>query len=126
MRRALSNVLPHAQRAPRADGIALSAPLRARDAACGPFRRPRPCDLSAPPQLRIAQRLRELRVDAELTQAEVARRTGIQRPVIARIERGMHMCSLETLTRIAGALDLDMETVCVVLDPAWCASALAC
>lgn len=84
---------------------------------------PRPCDLSSPPQQRLGQRIRELRIDAEWTQAELGRRTNIQREIIARIERGMHFTSLDVLTRIARALGLDVETVCVVLDDAWCASA---
>ena len=53
---------------------------------------------------RLGQRLRELRVAAGLTQAELARRTGIHRPNIARVEAGRHTPSLETLARLASAI----------------------
>jgi DNA-binding XRE family transcriptional regulator len=53
---------------------------------------------------RLGARLRELRVAAGLTQAELARRTGIHRPNIARVEAGRHTPSLETLARLAKAI----------------------
>ncbi|MEZ4287021.1 MAG: helix-turn-helix transcriptional regulator [Polyangiales bacterium] len=58
-------------------------------------------------EMRAAQvgaRLRELRLAAGLTQAELARRTGIHRPNIARVEAGRHTPSLETLNRIVLAI----------------------
>ncbi|MGD8863812.1 MAG: helix-turn-helix transcriptional regulator [Myxococcales bacterium] len=53
---------------------------------------------------RLGARLRELRMAAGLTQAELARRTGIHRPNIARVEAGRHTPSLETLARLASAI----------------------
>lgn len=53
---------------------------------------------------KLGARLKELRLAAGLTQAELARRTGIHRPNIARVEAGRHTPSLETLSRIAGAI----------------------
>jgi DNA-binding XRE family transcriptional regulator len=53
---------------------------------------------------RLGARLRELRLAAGLTQAELARRTGIHRPNIARVEAGRHTPSLETLARLASAI----------------------
>lgn len=53
---------------------------------------------------RLGARLKQLRLAAGLTQAELARRTGIHRPNIARVEAGRHTPSLETLSRIAGAI----------------------
>jgi transcriptional regulator with XRE-family HTH domain len=41
---------------------------------------------------------------AGITQAELARRTGIHRPNIARVEAGRHTPSLETVARLAEAL----------------------
>jgi DNA-binding XRE family transcriptional regulator len=49
----------------------------------------------------LGQRLRQLRKAAGLTQEELSRRTGIHRPNIARVERGRHMPSLETVAKIA-------------------------
>jgi transcriptional regulator with XRE-family HTH domain len=85
---------------------------------------PCPCDLTAPVRQRIGGRLRELRVDAELTQEQVAVRTGMHRPVVGRLERGIHDVSLDALARYAGALDLDLGTVCCVLDDEWINGAL--
>lgn len=53
---------------------------------------------------KLGARLRELRLAAGLTQAELARRTGIHRPNIARVEAGRHTPSLETLARLAAAI----------------------
>lgn len=53
---------------------------------------------------KLGARLRELRLAAGLTQAELARRTGIHRPNIARVEAGRHTPSLETLARLASAI----------------------
>jgi len=63
---------------------------------------------------RLGARLRELRLAAGLTQAELARRTGIHRPNIARVEAGRHTPSLETLARLATAIGVSTT---VVLSP---------
>jgi DNA-binding XRE family transcriptional regulator len=63
---------------------------------------------------RLGARLRELRLAAGLTQAELARRTGIHRPNIARVEAGRHTPSLETLARLASAIGVPTT---VVLSP---------
>jgi DNA-binding XRE family transcriptional regulator len=60
---------------------------------------------------RLGARLRELRVAAGLTQAELARRTGIHRPNIARVEAGRHTPSLETLARLASAIGVPTTSV---------------
>jgi DNA-binding XRE family transcriptional regulator len=62
---------------------------------------------------RLGARLRELRLEAGLTQAELARRTGIHRPNIARVEAGRHTPSLETLARIANAIGVSTTHVLV-------------
>lgn len=66
----------------------------------------------------VGARLRELRVDAELSQAQVARlrQLGSHRPIICRVERGVHEVDLHTLQRYARALDLDVLTVLAPLD----------
>ncbi len=60
---------------------------------------------------RLGARLRELRLEAGLTQAELARRTGIHRPNIARVEAGRHTPSLETLARLAAAIGVPTTRV---------------
>jgi len=62
---------------------------------------------------KLGARLRELRLAAGLTQAELARRTGIHRPNIARVEAGRHTPSLETLARIANAIGVPTTHVLV-------------
>jgi len=76
--------------------------------------RRRASDSGLPPRLRstkqylkgseLGARLKQLRIEAGLTQAELARRTGIHRPNIARVEAGRHTPSLETLSKLATAI----------------------
>ena len=60
---------------------------------------------------KLGAKLRKLRLSAGLTQAELARRTGIHRPNIARVEAGRHTPSLETLTRLANAIGVPTTSV---------------
>lgn len=60
---------------------------------------------------RLGARIRSLRLQAGLTQAELARRTGIHRPNIARVEAGRHTPSLETLARLAAAIGVPTTRV---------------
>ncbi len=55
---------------------------------------------------RIGSRLREARKMRELTVAELARRAGMKRPNLSRLEHGRHRPSLDTLERLAEALDI--------------------
>ncbi len=52
-----------------------------------------------------AQQVRRLRQQAGLTQEALAKRAGLARPNLARVESGRYRPSLETLERIARALD---------------------
>ncbi len=60
---------------------------------------------------KLGARLKSLRQAAGLTQAELARRTGIHRPNIARVEAGRHTPSLDTLTRLAAAIGVTTTTI---------------
>jgi transcriptional regulator with XRE-family HTH domain len=64
----------------------------------------------------IGRRLRELRLDAEISQAELGRRAGIHRPIVGRLERGLHVHDLDSLQRYARALDIDLLTVLAPVD----------
>ncbi len=64
----------------------------------------------------LGARLRQLRLENGLTQAELARRTGIHRPNIARVEAGRHTPSLDTLARIADAIGVSTAQVLVAHD----------
>jgi DNA-binding XRE family transcriptional regulator len=59
----------------------------------------------------LGARIRMLRLGAGLTQAELARRTGIHRPNIARVEAGRHTPSLETIARLAAAIGVPATRV---------------
>jgi DNA-binding XRE family transcriptional regulator len=80
----------------------------AKDAAGGHVA---PASLGDVDGVRLGQRLRALRLAAGLTQAELARRTGIHRPNIARVEAGRHTPSLETLARLAAAIGVPTTRV---------------
>lgn len=80
----------------------------------------RGCTLT-PEQLKIAKkladRLRELRVRAGLKQADVARKSGIARPNVVRLETGRHhVPSVESVVRYCRAIGAQPSEVFSVLD----------
>ncbi len=56
----------------------------------------------------IADRLRQLREAKKLSQADIEKRTGLVRPYISRIENGHTVPSIETLEKMARALEIPM------------------
>lgn len=52
--------------------------------------------------LKVAQRLREARVQAGLSQGQVARELGWHRPTVTEIEAGRRRVAADELTRFAG------------------------
>lgn len=56
----------------------------------------------------IGQRIRGARDDAGWTQQDLAQRTGIRRPNIARLERGAGLPNLSTLIKIAAGLEIPL------------------
>ena len=60
---------------------------------------------------KTARLLREQRESLGLSMNEVARRTGLAQQTISFVERGMRMPTLDTLLRIASALDIDLSEV---------------
>ncbi len=54
----------------------------------------------------FGERLRNARRDAGLTQSQLVRISGIPKPTLSRYENGHVMPSLQTLARLAEALDL--------------------
>lgn len=57
-----------------------------------------------PPTKRLAMRLKRLREDCELTQEQLAKRSGVSHGYLARLEIGMHDPSMSTLVKLAKAL----------------------
>jgi DNA-binding XRE family transcriptional regulator len=66
----------------------------------------------------ISGELRRLRREAGLSQGELAKLIGSHRPIVARIENGHHVASLDTCDRIARACGSDIEQVAFVVDVA--------
>ncbi len=56
----------------------------------------------------IGDRLRELREAKNLSQGDIQKRTGLVRPYISRVENGHTVPSLETLEKMARALEIPM------------------
>lgn len=57
---------------------------------------------------RVGERLRELRLEAGLTQAALAERLGTTQSAIARLEGGRQRTTLEGVDRVAQALGCDV------------------
>jgi transcriptional regulator with XRE-family HTH domain len=56
----------------------------------------------------LSQRLRQLRHEKKLTQADVENKSGLLRCYISRVENGVTVPSTITLAKIAGALEIPM------------------
>jgi transcriptional regulator with XRE-family HTH domain len=56
----------------------------------------------------IGSRLRKLREDKKLSQGDIEERTGLLRCYISRVENGHTIPSIETLERIASALEIPL------------------
>jgi len=56
----------------------------------------------------IGSRLRELRKNRGLTQAELARQIGIQQSDLSRMEQGTYRVSLDNLFKILAVFDLEL------------------
>lgn len=72
-------------------------------------------------QVRVAERIRELRLEAGLSQRQVAKRIKSHREIVARMESGRHTLTLETVARLAHAFECQLVDILVVLDthPQW-------
>ena len=56
----------------------------------------------------IGTRLKKLREDGSLSQGDIEKRTGLLRCYISRVENGHTVPSLETLERLAAALEIPL------------------
>lgn len=66
--------------------------------------------------VRVGARIRHLRAVRGLNIRDVAKRTGMHRPIISRVELGTYMPRLDTIYRIAMALDVKMADIIRVID----------
>src|SRR6266852_1919005 len=56
----------------------------------------------------IGDRLRELREQKQFTQGEIAKRTGLLKPYVSRVENGHSVPAIDTLEKFARALEVPM------------------
>jgi transcriptional regulator with XRE-family HTH domain len=60
------------------------------------------------PRMIIGIRLRKLREERKLSQGDIEKRTGLLRCYISRVENGHTVPSLETLERLAAAMEIPL------------------
>ena len=58
--------------------------------------------------MNIGSRLHELRIAKSFSQGDIEKRTGLLRCYISRVENGHTVPNLETLEKLAGALDVKL------------------
>jgi DNA-binding XRE family transcriptional regulator len=59
----------------------------------------------------IGQRIRCARLDRGITQNDLAKETGIRRPNIARLEKGLSLPNLSTLLKVSSALQIPITNL---------------
>jgi putative transcriptional regulator len=64
---------------------------------------------SSSPAAVVGKRIRQLRIERELTQTNLARQIGIQQSDLSRMEKGEYRVSLDVLFRILRVLDLSLN-----------------
>ena len=61
------------------------------------------------PQFKLIREIIHFRNQANISQSQLARLTGMKQPAISRLERGDYNVTIGTLFRIADALDADLD-----------------
>src|SRR6201985_2477479 len=64
---------------------------------------------AAPAAMNIGTTIRGYRLQKGMSQGDIEKRTGLLRCYLSRVENGHTVPSLETLQKIAGALDLPLS-----------------
>ena len=59
----------------------------------------------------VGERLREIRKEKKLSQGDMEKRSGLPRPYISRVENGHTVPSIETLEKIARALEVPLYQI---------------
>jgi XRE family transcriptional regulator, regulator of sulfur utilization len=60
-------------------------------------------------QIKIGKRIREIREDLGISQEELGYRSGLHRTYIGSVERGERNLSIESISTIAKALNMNLE-----------------
>ena len=71
-----------------------------------------------PDYQKIGQQIRMLRMKSGLTQEQLAEASDLSVPYLSHIERGCKRASLETLVRVAEALDVTVDRLLSGIQPA--------
>jgi transcriptional regulator with XRE-family HTH domain len=66
-------------------------------------------ETAAPAPINIGTTIRGFRLQKGMSQGDIEKRTGLLRCYLSRVENGHTVPSLETLQKIAGALDLPLS-----------------
>jgi transcriptional regulator with XRE-family HTH domain len=66
-------------------------------------------DVSRSVVLQVAQSLRDERIRQKISMDQLAAKAGLSQPMISYVERGLRNPTLDTLLRIAAALDVDLS-----------------
>jgi transcriptional regulator with XRE-family HTH domain len=66
--------------------------------------------LGSPQVAAVGSRLRKLRKDRGITQADLARQIGIQQSDLSRMEKGEYRVALDKLFKILAVFDLDLAS----------------
>lgn len=64
----------------------------------------------------MGNRIRQLRKQRKLTQAELAKQVGISTSFMGHIERGTRVASLETLVGLSSTLDVSLDAIVTGMD----------
>jgi transcriptional regulator with XRE-family HTH domain len=59
----------------------------------------------------ISERLRTIRLEKDLSQGDIEQRTGLKRCYVSRVENGHTVPSIETLEKIARALEIPLYQI---------------
>jgi transcriptional regulator with XRE-family HTH domain len=70
---------------------------------------PAPAPLPAPAAMNIGVTIRSFRLQKGMSQGDIEKRTGLLRCYLSRVENGHTVPSIDTLQKIAGALDLPLS-----------------
>lgn len=66
---------------------------------------------------RIGERIRRLRKEMDLSQEQLAERSGLHTNYVGQVERGEKNLTLETLEKVVGGLDISLEELFRYIGP---------
>ncbi|OKP98721.1 helix-turn-helix domain-containing protein [Paenibacillus sp. P46E] len=66
---------------------------------------------------KIGERIRRLRKEMNLSQEQLAERSGLHTNYVGQVERGEKNLTLETLEKVAGGLDISLEEIFRYIGP---------